>query len=61
MTWSIVIPTVNLGRDHLTTVLPRSIILLAQHSSSGRAEILTILNAMIKHQTPWQAQEEPIA
>ena len=61
MMLSIAIPTVNLGRDHLTRVLPRSIILVAHHGSSGRAKLLTILNAMSKHQTPWQAQEEPIA
>jgi alkanesulfonate monooxygenase SsuD/methylene tetrahydromethanopterin reductase-like flavin-dependent oxidoreductase (luciferase family) len=37
MTLSIAIPTVNLGRDHLTRVFPRSIILEAHHGSSGRA------------------------
>jgi transposase len=24
-------------------------------------KLLTILNAMVKHQKPWQVQEEPIA
>ena len=38
MMLSIAIPTVNLGRDHLTGGFHHSMILVAHHGSSGRAQ-----------------------